>query len=269
MADRYKDSSIYVDPNTHQPLPGQVTPASPERRTARGCHLSLSTVGWRVEGCGSREFKMKKRIRPDRVCSWRVDRDARGIWRLPSRSGQCAKLRCGSVDPLKLTYGGVAIFDCNGNFAVLASTKHVINFVNANGNASSQAGASQLPRAHRRSPARICRHWVAQLMRSRAGNCLTIADAAPCISPAVPPTAFNVVSSEVDLSWLIDQELQAAWKDVPIPGIVLQANPPEGLSQMDSWFWVDRRTYDGQRFWEPVHIPVPWTLDWDTLGPPP
>jgi len=26
---------------------------------------------------------------------------------------------CTSFDPLKLTYGGVAVFDCNGNFAVL------------------------------------------------------------------------------------------------------------------------------------------------------
>jgi len=30
VADRYKDSSIYVDPTTHAPLPGQVTPASPD-----------------------------------------------------------------------------------------------------------------------------------------------------------------------------------------------------------------------------------------------
>lgn len=30
VADRYKDSSIYVDPVTHAPLPGQVAPASPD-----------------------------------------------------------------------------------------------------------------------------------------------------------------------------------------------------------------------------------------------
>lgn len=30
VADRYKDSSIYVDPSTHAPLPGQVAPASPD-----------------------------------------------------------------------------------------------------------------------------------------------------------------------------------------------------------------------------------------------
>jgi hypothetical protein len=73
-----------------------------------------------------------------------------------------------------------------------------------------------------------------------------------------------VVSTEVSLSWVIDQAVQAAWKDIPLPGIVLQANPPEGLAQMDSWFWVDRTTYQGQTFSEQADVPVPWTLDWDT-----
>jgi hypothetical protein len=45
----------------------------------------------------------------------------------------------------------------------------------------------------------------------------------------------------------------------------MDANPPEGLAQMDSWFWVDRNTYGGQPFAEGVHMPVPWTLDFDTL----
>ena len=31
VADRYRDSSIFVDPDTHQPLPGQVAPESPDQ----------------------------------------------------------------------------------------------------------------------------------------------------------------------------------------------------------------------------------------------
>jgi len=138
---------------------------------------------------------------------------------------------------------------------------HVINFTNASGYRNNLPE----PRGPRRIPDDNLQALEDELIRSRAANCLTIADAAPCIAPNIPSGAFNVVSTEIDLGWVVSQALQAAWKDVPLPGIVMQANPPVGLAQMESWFWVDRRTYEGQVFWEPVHIPVPWTLDWDTL----
>jgi hypothetical protein len=103
------------------------------------------------------------------------------------------------------------------------------------------------------------------VIQTRAAHCLTIADAAPCDNPTVPAGAFNVVSTDVSIAWLVDRAVQAAWKDVPLPGIVMDANPPEGLAQLESWFWVDRNTYGGQVFSEPVHMPVPWTIDFDTL----
>jgi hypothetical protein len=107
--------------------------------------------------------------------------------------------------------------------------------------------------------------FEAELIQTRAAHCLTIADVAPCDNPSVPPGVFNIVSTDVSIAWVVDRAVQAAWKDVPLPGIVMDANPPEGLAQLESWFWVDRNTYGGQAFSEPVHLPVPWTLDFDTL----
>ena len=50
VADRYKDSSIYVDPESHVPLPGQVAPASPEVAPAVSVvyHLQRIDGAWKV-----------------------------------------------------------------------------------------------------------------------------------------------------------------------------------------------------------------------------
>jgi hypothetical protein len=50
VADRYKDSSIYVDPVTHAALPGQVTPASPEVAPAVSVIYQLQRIDgtWKV-----------------------------------------------------------------------------------------------------------------------------------------------------------------------------------------------------------------------------
>ncbi len=168
------------------------------------------------------------------------------------------------VDPLKLSYGGLALFDSNGNFAVVAPGVHMNSFANNAGNSWRPPGPPSPPNPSL-IPSADLQALEAELMLTRAANCLTMAESAPCTAPTVPSGAFDVVSTEVDLNWLAHQEVQAALRDVPLPGIVLQANPPNGLAEMDSWFWVDRRTYEGQVFREPVHIPVPWTLDWDTL----
>ena len=74
-----------------------------------------------------------------------------------------------------------------------------------------------------------------------------------------------MVDTEVDLVQLTRDALDALWKDAPLPGIVMRANPPRGLTQMASWFWVDRTTYQGQAFSTQAQVPVPWTLDWDML----
>lgn len=50
VADRYKDSSIYVDPESHVPLPDQVAPASPEVAPAVSVvyHLQRIDGAWKV-----------------------------------------------------------------------------------------------------------------------------------------------------------------------------------------------------------------------------
>jgi hypothetical protein len=45
--------------------------------------------------------------------------------------------------------------------------------------------------------------------------------------------------------------------------MVLKPNPPEGLVNLVSWFWVDPATYDGQAFSQQAVINEPWTVDWD------
>jgi hypothetical protein len=107
----------------------------------------------------------------------------------------------------------------------------------------------------------------------RSNNCLVTADTSPCeaipaASPpanAVPAGAFDVVSTEVSLDWLIDKAAYAAVNDAPLPAIKLGMNPDRGLAQLDSWFWVDRATYDGQPYTFAVEMPDPWTLDWKTI----
>jgi hypothetical protein len=53
--------------------------------------------------------------------------------------------------------------------------------------------------------------------------------------------------------------------DMVLPGIVIQTNPTIGLAQVESWFWVDRATYNGQPYSQTTSLPAPWTLDWDYL----
>jgi hypothetical protein len=50
VADRYKDSSIYVNPISHEPLPGQVVPASPDVAPAVSVvyHLQRIDGVWKV-----------------------------------------------------------------------------------------------------------------------------------------------------------------------------------------------------------------------------
>jgi hypothetical protein len=52
VADRYRDSSIYVDPATRQPLPGQVAPASPDKAPEVRVIYTLRRIDgvWKVVG---------------------------------------------------------------------------------------------------------------------------------------------------------------------------------------------------------------------------
>jgi hypothetical protein len=50
VSDRIRDSSVSVDPDTHQTLPGQITPASPDEapQLASLYQLELLDGQWKV-----------------------------------------------------------------------------------------------------------------------------------------------------------------------------------------------------------------------------
>ena len=50
VTDHFRDSSIYVDPATHEPLPGQVAPASPDEAPEIGVLYKLELIDeeWKV-----------------------------------------------------------------------------------------------------------------------------------------------------------------------------------------------------------------------------
>lgn len=172
----------------------------------------------------------------------------------------------GTIGPtvVPLATGGDVRFNPDGSFAAVAPGANVTGYFAGNASVAHDPVSPSPPDAPS-LPVVDFQMLETELLATRAAHCLTISDASPCDNPSVPSGAFNIVSTDVSLAWLIDQTVQAAWKDVPLPGIVMQANPLEGLAQLESWFWVDRGTYDGQAFSEPVHMPVPWTLDFDTI----
>jgi hypothetical protein len=181
-------------------------------------------------------------------------------------TGGPAAGRGGAGDSLvvPLTIGGEVKFLPDGSFAPAVTGADITGYFAGSIRASQRPAPPVSPGEPSLSVVDF-QSLESSIIQTRAAHCLTIADAAPCDNPSVPAGAFNVVSTDVSIGWLIDRAVQAAWKDVPLPGIVMDANPPEGLAQLESWFWVDRNTYGGQPFSEPVHMPVPWTLDFDTI----
>ena len=92
--------------------------------------------------------------------------------------------------------------------------------------------------------------------------CLTLAGL-QC-EPGTPPAgAFNYVNTRVDIRWLAEQAALDTQRDILLPGMVLQSNPPQGLVNLPTYFWVDRATYGGQTYFQQVVLPDPWTVDWD------
>jgi hypothetical protein len=77
--------------------------------------------------------------------------------------------------------------------------------------------------------------------------------------------AFDVVSTEISVGWLIRQAVDAAVNAAPLPAIKLGINPNRGLAQLDSWFWIDRGTYAGQPYSYGIEKDSPWTLTWKTI----
>jgi len=160
-----------------------------------------------------------------------------------------------------LTNGGVAVFDSNGQFGFTRS--------GAQTGASVSRGRGVFPTPPGPPGPSIgvqdLQALENLLTQTRAARCLVSADTAPCAPADAPPTAMNVVSTEVNITWLVNQVAEAALRDAPLPDVAIQVNPTRGLSQMDSWFWVDRSSYGGQAFTYAASIPSPWTLTWDTV----
>jgi len=182
---------------------------------------------------------------------------------VPDPGGNNGKGGNGSI-VVPLQIGGVETFNADGSFGPQVPSVQLGGFAGIWESGSGQRGGSIPPDPPSISVSDL-NALRDQAMRWRIANCLTQADAAPCMPTNIAPGAFNVVDTEVDLVQLTRGALDALWKDAPLPGIVMRANPPRGLTQMASWFWVDRTAYQGQAFSTQAEVPVPWTLDWDIL----
>ena len=160
-----------------------------------------------------------------------------------------------------LTNGGLAVFDSNGQFGFTKSGTQTGNSVSRGRGVFPTPPGPPAPSIG----VRDLQNLESLLTQTRAARCLVSADMAPCAPATAPPAATNVASTEVNIAWLVTQAAQAALHDAPLPDVTIQANPAKGLSQMDSWFWVDRSSYGGQAFTYAVSMPSPWTLTWDTI----
>jgi hypothetical protein len=167
----------------------------------------------------------------------------------------------GNVTVVPLSNGSEATFNWNGPFSLSAPNIHF-----GGSTATPSAPSPQLPAVPPPDPPLVDLHALAMdLFRVRAGNCLTGAEAAPCQPATPPPGAFNIRSTHANIDWLVGQTARRALSDMPLPGIIIQTNPRQGVTQMESWFWVDRGTYEGQPYSQTVRIEAPWTIEWDYL----
>jgi hypothetical protein len=178
-----------------------------------------------------------------------------------------------------LQTGGGALFSPDGSFAIQVpggatwSTNTTITVQEGRIAQSANNGAGQTGQSSPvRAPGDIGQ-VLQDLLLSRSDNCLVSADSAPCHDPptATPPSgmvesgAFDVVSTEVSIGWLVRQAVDAAVNAAPLPAIKLGINPDRGLAQLDSWFWIDRGTYAGQPYSYGIEKDSPWTLTWKTI----
>jgi hypothetical protein len=163
----------------------------------------------------------------------------------------------GNLIAVPLPNSGSVIFNPNGTIAV------TVPALVSQGSAS--AGAVDGTRSPaERPPADIAPSLSTfldeQLMRARF--CLTM-EGFLC-EPSTPPSgAFNYVDTRVDVRWLAEQAALDTQRDILLPYMVLKSNPPEGLVNLPTYFWVDRATYGGQTYFQEVVLPTPWTVDWD------
>jgi hypothetical protein len=178
-----------------------------------------------------------------------------------------------------LQTGGGALFSPDGSFAIDVpggtswSTDTTITVQQGRLGQSASRGAGQTGQSSSMPAPSDIGQVLQDLLLSRSGNCLVSADSAPCHDPPTeaPPAsgvesgAFDVVSTEVSIGWLVRQAVDAAVNAAPLPAIELGINPTRGLAQLDSWFWIDRGTYAGQPYSYGIEKDSPWTLTWKTI----
>jgi hypothetical protein len=176
---------------------------------------------------------------------------------LPGAPDQCGPGGARGCLRVPLPDNGSVTFNPNGSYAI-TMPGHV-------GSGSAGAGAS----GGSSTPPTIPTINIdpslsnfAEEMLNNARHCLTL-NGILCEPGTPPPSAFNFVSTRVDIRWLAQQIATDTQRDVLLPGMVLVPNPPEGLVNIPSWFWVDPATYDGQSFSQQVALNEPWTIDWD------
>jgi hypothetical protein len=165
----------------------------------------------------------------------------------------------GNLVAVPLPNSGSVIFNPNGTIAVTSPA--LVNQGSASANAG-DGGRSASPVGPPLPSIAPSLFTLTDELVLNARFCLTLAGL-QC-EPGTPPAgAFNYVNTRVDIRWLAEQAALDTQHDILLPGMVLQSNPPQGLVNLPTYFWVDRATYGGQTYFQQVVLPDPWTVDWD------
>jgi hypothetical protein len=92
-----------------------------------------------------------------------------------------------------------------------------------------------------------------------------------CNAPPVsggPPDSPNAAHTNYHSTWVDPRGM--AWQEVldmpataPLPAIRIGINPNPGVVNIESWFWIERRTYANQPVAASINKPVDWEENWD------
>src|SRR6266542_3563658 len=168
----------------------------------------------------------------------------------------------GGMVVISLPGGGQISFDPNGPFAAILPAG---SYRGGGSGSASGGGAGLGPGPKPEFQPIDLEALDAAIRASNANRCLTQMG---FVCEPVPPSLTgrpNERSTRIAMSWLIDQLGRELRGDVPLPGIVIRANPDPGIVNVPTWFWVDPITYEGQVFSVGAAMAAPWTLYWDEV----
>ena len=89
-----------------------------------------------------------------------------------------------------------------------------------------------------------------------------------CVAPPTDPTVkdvpgrHNVRTNRVDARVAAQNLAKALFKDIPLPNIVVGMNPPRGIVNIATWFWVEPASYAGASIVETAPQDLPWQEWW-------